>query len=115
MIADLNGKKYAWQGVALLPFVDEKRLLKTLKSVSISKTLFPFRDLRGFMESEEECASLQVYPDLSEEELLRNSTGPDRLFIGSRHPAYAFLKEIYDESQDKSEFFFFRSFVLNCL
>jgi 5'-3' exoribonuclease 2 len=32
---DLNGKKFAWQGVALLPFVDEKRLLDTLKSVRL--------------------------------------------------------------------------------
>lgn len=28
---DLNGKTFAWQGVALLPFVDEKRLIKTVK------------------------------------------------------------------------------------
>jgi 5'-3' exoribonuclease 2 len=31
---DLNGKKQAWQGVALLPFVDEKRLRKALETVN---------------------------------------------------------------------------------
>lgn len=30
---DANGKKYSWQGVALLPFVDEARLRKGLEPV----------------------------------------------------------------------------------
>ncbi|CAB1444946.1 unnamed protein product [Pleuronectes platessa] len=47
---DLNGKKYAWQGVALLPFVDERRLRSALAD---------------------------VYPDLSTEEVKRNSLGSD--------------------------------------
>ncbi len=43
---DLNGKKYAWQGVALLPFVEEKRLWAALET---------------------------VYPDLTEEESKEHS------------------------------------------
>ncbi|GMT27186.1 hypothetical protein PFISCL1PPCAC_18483 [Pristionchus fissidentatus] len=67
---DLNGKKFAWQGVALLPFVDEKRLLRTLKT---------------------------VYPTLTDEEVARNDKGPDRLFVGNKHPAFKFLQELYQD------------------
>uniref|UniRef100_A0A0B7BM97 Xrn1 helical domain-containing protein n=1 Tax=Arion vulgaris TaxID=1028688 RepID=A0A0B7BM97_9EUPU len=66
---DLNGKKFAWQGVALLPFVEETRLRKTLES---------------------------VYPDLTTLERKRNIRGEDRLFIGIHHPAYAFLEGLYE-------------------
>ncbi|XP_061098917.1 5'-3' exoribonuclease 2 isoform X3 [Conger conger] len=65
---DLNGKKYAWQGVALLPFVDERRLRAALEG---------------------------VYPDLSTEEIKRNSLGSDVLFVGKSHPLCDFLQELY--------------------
>ncbi|CAL1532127.1 unnamed protein product [Lymnaea stagnalis] len=66
---DLNGKKYAWQGVALLPFVDETRLHKALET---------------------------VYPDLTAQERKRNTKGSDRLFIGVKHPSYEFLEGLYE-------------------
>jgi len=64
---DLNGKKFAWQGVALLPFVDEIRLHKALE---------PYYDL------------------LTPEERRRNVKGMDRLYIQEDNAKYGLLKEL---------------------
>ena len=58
---DLNGKKFAWQGVAILPFIDEKRLLDAMAT---------------------------KYPLLSAEEHARNEMGKEVLIISDRHPLY---------------------------
>ncbi|XP_068454828.1 5'-3' exoribonuclease 2 isoform X2 [Clinocottus analis] len=74
---DLNGKKYAWQGVALLPFVDERRLRAALD---------------------------EVYGDLSPEEERRNSLGSDVLFMQRSHPLADFIHELYrTESQEDTQ------------
>lgn len=74
---DLNGKKYAWQGVALLPFVDERRL---------------------------RAALAEVYPDLTAEEVKRNSLGSDVLFLSRSHPLFDFLHELYrTEAHESTE------------
>ncbi|CAG9531987.1 unnamed protein product [Cercopithifilaria johnstoni] len=74
-VIDLNGKKCAWQGVALLPFVDEKRLLEVLK---------PMEDKLDAFEKE------------------RNSRGSDRLFVGPLHPFYKFAEELYENGKEDS-------------
>ena len=51
---DLNGKKFAWQGVAVLPFIDEKRLL---------------------------AAMATKYPELSPDEKARNEFGKETLMF----------------------------------
>uniref|UniRef100_A0A336MUE1 5'-3' exoribonuclease n=1 Tax=Culicoides sonorensis TaxID=179676 RepID=A0A336MUE1_CULSO len=68
---DLNGKKFAWQGVALLPFVDEQRLFKALA---------PRRD------------------KLTEEEKKRNTTGEERLYIGTECSSYKLISKYYEEN-----------------
>lgn len=70
---DLNGKKYAWQGVALLPFVDEKRLLKALEA---------------------------VYPDLTTDEECRNSRGCGELFVHESHDVSSMLYGLYEDHPD---------------
>ncbi|CAK1583944.1 unnamed protein product [Parnassius mnemosyne] len=68
---DLNGKKFAWQGVALLPFVDENRLFKALE---------PY------------------YKDLSQAEKQRNMRGHDRLYVGPGQPSYDFVRGLYERA-----------------
>lgn len=58
---DLNGKKWAWQGVALLPFIDSKRLLEAMAT---------------------------RYPGLSSEEVERNEFGKDVLIFSDKNPLY---------------------------
>ncbi|CAF0820587.1 unnamed protein product [Adineta steineri] len=65
---DLNGKHFEWQGVALLPFVDEKRLHRTLE---------------------------HVYSTLTIEEQQRNKRDYDRLYIHSSDLCYDYMKELY--------------------
>ena len=66
-VVDLNGKRFEWQGVVLLPFIDEDRLLATLE---------------------------RVYPELPEEKLHLNRRGHDLLFVGERSTLYGFLGSI---------------------
>jgi 5'-3' exoribonuclease 2 len=63
---DLNGKRFEWQGVALLPFIDQDKLLSAIKPV------------------EEKLSPL---------EKLRNSTGVDLYFVRWDHPAAQAIKE----------------------
>ena len=73
---DLNGRKFAWQGVALLPFIDEERLLK---------------------------AMAERYPSLPAEEAARNGVGEDVLILSDKHPLYQVLTDsFYSKRQSSS-------------
>jgi len=65
---DMNGKRMAWQGVALLPFIDETRLLEAIQP---------------------------LYPQLSEEEHQRNSWGNNSIFVSESHPMYDSIAALY--------------------
>lgn len=65
---DLNGKKFAWQGVALLPFIDANRLLKEIEP---------------------------LYHKLTADEKHRNSLGNEILFESQEHSTFESLCAIY--------------------
>ncbi|RXK38969.1 5'-3' exoribonuclease 2 [Tremella mesenterica] len=65
---DMNGKKMAWQGVALLPFIDQTRLLTALKSHE---------------------------DELTDEEKRRNRWGDNVMFIAEENKLYTDLAGLY--------------------
>jgi 5'-3' exoribonuclease 2 len=75
---DLNGKKWKWQGVAILPFIDEKRLLDAMNT---------------------------KYHLLSEDEVERNEPGKDLLFFSTKHPMYQdVVLNFYSKKQGAPKF-----------
>ncbi|KYK54533.1 5'-_3' exoribonculease Dhp1 [Drechmeria coniospora] len=76
---DLNGKKMAWQGVALLPFIDMPRLLAAVQ---------------------------QKYPLLSPEDAARNGVGRDVLIFSDNHEGLydEILTKFYSKRQGASRF-----------
>lgn len=71
---DMNGKKMAWQGVALLPFIEEKRLLEAMAT---------------------------EYPNLSDDEVRRNRWGNNVIFASDDHPLYPFYESLYGKRKSQ--------------
>ncbi|PHH61590.1 hypothetical protein CDD81_8171 [Ophiocordyceps australis] len=76
---DLNGKKMAWQGVALLPFIDMPRLLAAIR---------------------------RKYPLLSPEDKARNDVGRDVLLFSESHESlyHEVLTRFYSKRQGPVRF-----------
>lgn len=72
---DMNGKKMSWQGIALLPFIEEKRLLLVLET---------------------------KYPELTDDEKDRNTLKSEVLVMSSQNVNYDRFSEIYRSNDEKT-------------
>lgn len=80
---DLNGKKFEWQGVAILPFIDEDRLLKAVRS---------------------------KYDQLTENETARNARKNEILIVSGKSVLYEEASKKISSAADDSAKFSFRAF-----
>jgi 5'-3' exoribonuclease 2 len=71
---DMNGKKMSWQGVALLPFIDQKRLLDAMEP---------------------------LYPKLTEHEQHRNKWGDNLVFVSDENPLYPSFEALYGKRKNQ--------------
>jgi 5'-3' exoribonuclease 2 len=72
---DMNGKKMSWQGIALLPFIEEKRLLLVLET---------------------------KYPELTDDERDRNTIKSEVLVMSSQNVNYDRFSEVYKTADEKT-------------
>ena len=72
---DMNGKKMLWQGVAILPFIDEARLLEAMKD---------------------------GYSKLDDEQERRNRWGNNVMFVADGHPFFPQVESLYAKRKDNN-------------
>lgn len=73
---DMNGEKQSWRGIALLPFIDEKRLLRVVR---------------------------KHYNQLTNDEIERNSHKHEVLFVGKKSHYYKKFSKLYNPEKKKEE------------